>query len=536
MKNFYKIKARQIIIGICLLGLIGFTNIYAQEDWDPIAPPGSPDARQGQSMVTLPDGRVFLFGGEDVEGTLLNDTYAFDTNGWKEMIPNNSPPPKRKFHQAWTRADLMYIYGGEGENGALGDLWIYNPATNTWHQEVISGPRPAARHGHSTTTLTDGSEVIVCGTGTDGSGLKDCWKLNTDNTFTQLQDAPYAYTGHCTELSPNGEWLYVFGKPGSIGIYRVTTDRWTTVGGGPPNGKGCMTSRGNNSAGEPVIFIFGGKDVNGNEMNQTWQFNLYSGELTQRGNMPQPIVNGSVAEIRATPPAAGLLKGTNLNFLEDYGQTTLVFGGVSNGEVTNNEYLFSAQTPPDTIITIARADTIKTDTVRLLWNIAAPIGASYYEVQVLLDTTNTVFVDTVLTDTTVTITGLQGQKYYYWRVRGFNSGGWGPESELKSFFTDFPVGVDDEGRDIVNNFKLYQNYPNPFNPSTTIQFSLPETEMVNLKVFNVIGEEVAELINKEMDAGYQSIVFDASNLPSGLYIYRLQAGDFVDVKKMTLIK
>jgi len=198
MKNFYKIKARQIIIGICLLGLIGFANIYAQEDWDPIAPPGSPDARQGQSMVTLPDGRVFLFGGEDAHADLFNDLYFFENDCWAEITPNNSPPPKRKNHQSWTRADLMYIYGGEGENGALGDLWTYNPATNTWHQEVISGPRPAARHGHSTTTLTDGSEVIVCGTGADGSELKDCWKLNTDNTYTQLQDAPYAYTGHST--------------------------------------------------------------------------------------------------------------------------------------------------------------------------------------------------------------------------------------------------------------------------------------------------------------------------------------------------
>ncbi len=64
MKNLYTIKAKQIINGICLLGLIGFSNIYAQGDWSPMAPPGALDARQEHSMVTLPDGCVLLFGGE----------------------------------------------------------------------------------------------------------------------------------------------------------------------------------------------------------------------------------------------------------------------------------------------------------------------------------------------------------------------------------------------------------------------------------------------------------------------------------------
>ena len=74
MKNFYTIKVKQIIISIFLLCLIGFLNIYAQEDWEPIAPPGSPDARQEQSMVTLPDGKVFLFGGEYAHANLQKGT------------------------------------------------------------------------------------------------------------------------------------------------------------------------------------------------------------------------------------------------------------------------------------------------------------------------------------------------------------------------------------------------------------------------------------------------------------------------------
>jgi hypothetical protein len=567
MKNFYTKKTKQIIIGVCLLGLFGFANIYAQQDWEPIAPPGTPDARQGHSMVTLPNGDVFMFGGEDKQADLFNDLYDFDNQGWAKVIPSNTPPPPRKNHQAWTRADVMYIYGGEGENGPLDDLWSYNVTENTWHQEEISGPRPPARHGQATTKLTDGSVLIVAGTGADGTPLKDCWRLNTDNTYTQLQDPPYAYTGHSTVLSTDGEWLYVFGKPGSLGIYRVSTDRWTSVAGGTPNGEGCMTSRGTNSAGEPVVYVFGGKDNNGNEMNQSYEYNLYNGAVTQRENMPQPIVNGATAQIGVTPPAAGLLKGTMLDNLTGVGETNLVFGGVSNGAVTNNEYLFSTQTPPDTIITIATADTIKADTVQLFWNIDS-IGATYYEAQVLLDTTaNTVFADTVLTDTTVTITNLEPQTNYYWRVRGYNAGGWGESSVILHFYTDFVTGIKDNKNTIPKEFKLYQNYPNPFNPTTTIKYEIPavisnpngvsgekspeispsgrnDNNRVTLKIYDILGREIATLVNKKQTPGNYEIQFNAGSatggLPSGIYFYRLTAesktGKFIKTKKMVLMK
>ncbi len=85
-------------------------------------------------------------------------------------------------------------------------------------------------------------------------------------------------------------------------------------------------------------------------------------------------------------------------------------------------------------------------------------------------------------------------------------------------------------------FKLSQNYPNPFNPSTIISYSLSQSGKVVLKVFNSIGEEVAELVNKEMNAGNYSVKFDATNLSSGIYFYRISAGNFVKTNKMLLIR
>ena len=88
----------------------------------------------------------------------------------------------------------------------------------------------------------------------------------------------------------------------------------------------------------------------------------------------------------------------------------------------------------------------------------------------------------------------------------------------------------------LENFFLGQNYPNPFNPSTVIQFGIPENSYVSLKVYNSLGEEIAELAGREYSAGWHSVSFDASNLSSGVYFYALRAGKFSTSKKMLLQK
>ena len=81
-----------------------------------------------------------------------------------------------------------------------------------------------------------------------------------------------------------------------------------------------------------------------------------------------------------------------------------------------------------------------------------------------------------------------------------------------------------------------QNYPNPLNPSTKIRFTIPEASVVSLKVFNAIGEEVATLVNEVYESGTNEIVFNASNLTSGIYFVRMEAGSFVSTRKITLLK
>ncbi len=105
-----------------------------------------------------------------------------------------------------------------------------------------------------------------------------------------------------------------------------------------------------------------------------------------------------------------------------------------------------------------------------------------------------------------------------------------------SFITSGVTGVEQADNTIPENFSLQQNYPNPFNPTTQINYSIPSTQNVTLKVYDELGKEVATLVNKDQAAGNYTVDFNASNLASGVYFYRIQAGDFVQMKKMILMK
>lgn len=102
--------------------------------------------------------------------------------------------------------------------------------------------------------------------------------------------------------------------------------------------------------------------------------------------------------------------------------------------------------------------------------------------------------------------------------------------------SDQVTSVSDNEHIIPSEFNLYQNYPNPFNPTTTINYSLPKAENVKLTVYNTIGSKVATIINEYKQPGNYSVNFNASNLASGIYFYKLEAGQFTQIKKMILLK
>jgi hypothetical protein len=103
---------------------------------------------------------------------------------------------------------------------------------------------------------------------------------------------------------------------------------------------------------------------------------------------------------------------------------------------------------------------------------------------------------------------------------------------------DNPLSVlpNEETKAYPESFSLYQNYPNPFNPATNINYQIPTSGKVSLKVYDMLGKEVASLVNEFQSEGSYSVKFNASNLPSGMYIYEFRANSFTACKKLLLVK
>jgi hypothetical protein len=111
------------------------------------------------------------------------------------------------------------------------------------------------------------------------------------------------------------------------------------------------------------------------------------------------------------------------------------------------------------------------------------------------------------------------------------------EYEVITYDFDNPSGINSqsEGK-IPDEYFLHQNYPNPFNPYTKIKFALPKPETVKIEVYNLVGQKIETLLKKSMPAGNHKVEFNAQNLSSGIYFYKIEAGEFQDVKKMILLR
>ena len=172
----------------------------------------------------------------------------------------------------------------------------------------------------------------------------------------------------------------------------------------------------------------------------------------------------------------------------------------------------------------------------LSWNVVQV--ATLYHLQVSAATIFTLpnLDDSVLMATSLQIGPLQNNTEYYWRVRAKNESGYSSFSPIWKFTTMLPSSVEQTSSVIPKEYELIQNFPNPFNPTTDISFSIPKRSFVSIKVYDLLGREVAIIVSQELSAGTYTRHWNALNMSSGIYFYRLQAGTFTQTKKLILLK
>jgi plastocyanin len=196
----------------------------------------------------------------------------------------------------------------------------------------------------------------------------------------------------------------------------------------------------------------------------------------------------------------------------------LALSGISNSQTTHDVTVTNFSFTPATL-TITVGDTVRWTNVLGNHNVVAddnsftsgPVAPAPWEYTHVF-TTN-------------------GNNPYYCALHG----GPGGQGMSGAIIVENPVSVPEDEL-ITNKFKLQQNYPNPFNPTTRISFSIPSSAFTSLKVYDIIGNEVATLVNEQKPAGTYEVEFNAKQLSSGVYLYRLQAENFITTKKFLLMK
>ena len=255
----------------------------------------------------------------------------------------------------------------------------------------------------------------------------------------------------------------------------------------------------------------------------------YRAQVSTEATFTTGLLVDDPAIIDTTKPLSGLNEGVMYFWRVNASSA----GGTSDYSPTYSFTTVASAPGVVTLISPENGASVNASGVSFTWQGIASATKYWHELSVD-PLFQFVVIDSSLTGASKSASGLIANQTYYWRVRAGNISGWGPFSEARTF-TAITVGVDDK-RGLPTSFGISQNFPNPFNPSTSIEFALPRESRVTIDVYNAIGELVATLIDDNRAAGYHRVSFDASALPSGVYLYRVVAGDFVSVRKMLLMK
>ena len=419
------------------------------------------------------------------------------------------------------------IIGRYYDNSGVGAVWVFTRSGSVWSQQgtkrVGTGAVGNASQGGSVSLSGDGNTAIVGGRN-DNGGAGAAWIFNRGGgVWGQLgtklvgTDAEGdAWQGCSVALSSDGKTAIVGGSMDNNGggAAWVYIDH-TTAPPNPPSLLGPGSS-------SPVSI---------NLATFEWQTPARSGgrywfELATDSLFQLKVLDSALTD--TVHPVSGLLGG-NTYWWRVRGWNPLGWGGSSETwylTAANVPSKVALASPPNLLF-------VPSDSVSLAWFRGFPyVDRYWYEIA-----SDSLFaskiMDSLATDTSLVYASLTNETKW-WRVRAHNVSGWGPFSDVWRFDMN-PTDVHQDTH-LPEEFDLSQNFPNPFNPKTKIQFTIVNRQLTTVNVFDLLGRRVATLVNEVKEPGTYTVGFDGSNLSSGVYFYRLQAGSFVQTRKLLLLR
>jgi len=463
------------------------------------------EAEQGYSVSLSADGNTAIVGGNE-DSSFLGAAWVFTrssgiwTQQGNKLVGTGAAGMAEQGWSVSISADgNTAIVGGAFDAFGVGAAWVYTRSGGTWTQQgsklVGTGAVGKAFQGQSVSLSADGNTAIVGGYG-DNSDRGAAWVFTrSDTVWTQQSKlvgtgaVGFSFQGWSVSLSADGNTAIVGGlsdnsDTGAAWVFTRSSGIWTQQGnklvgtgalGQAEQGLSVSISADGNTA------IIGGA-FDAVDLGAAWIFTRSDTVWTQQSKL---VGTGAVGQAE---------QGFSVSLSAD-GNTAIV-GGVLDNSDTGAAWIFT------------RSGGIWTQQGNKLVGTGA-VGEAFQGQSVSLSADGT----------TAIMGGIEDNS--------FEGAAW--------VFTNSVTAVHELSK-VPLSYHLSENYPNPFNPSTHIEYSLPKTTNVSLKIYDILGREIATLVDGKVEPGEHSISWNPSNVPSGVYYYRLTGSGFAQTKKMVLVK
>lgn len=477
----YPIQRRPVSAGSASNGTRGpNTGSLQTNPWVTVSPTPLGVSRPGGAVV---NGLLYVVGGESTGGERFGQVQIYDpaTDTWDNASAPTMPTPVSNLCAAVIGTSI-YVPGGWTGTVTEDALQVFDTATNSW-SIVATDPLPAARYGSA--CANHNGKLYVFGGWDGAAGTNIAWVYDPDaaagTRWSSLPDAPFNGV-YGAALSVNERVFYggvsdnQSGNFDDVAAYNPVGNEWITYPSlQTPRGGAGMWAIGD------MLYIGGGGWTTFLTSVEAYNTSLGTGgswEFTNSLNQGRRTFAYATDAVNGHLYAAAGWAGTFLTHAEKSDYLPWLSMDPTSGSVEQGGEI--------TIVVTFDATDLEEDT---------------YHAEIIVSSNDP---DNPVVAIPVTLT------------------------------VDASVGVKDPDVPVV--YILQQNYPNPFNPSTTIRYGLPERSVVKLEIYNTLGQRVSVLVDDTQEAGFYEVTFDASYLSSGVYLYRLQAGEFVQTKKLLLLK